>query len=574
MFKGFFAGLGWGVLLAGLMVVVADEMAVRHELTDEPVASAVELPAGSAFDAVRTDMPPQAPGVADSLPVGAAPEAAPRAVPTESLPATGVTATAPSVPVTGDSAPTVTMPTEGGDMAAVPVAPGDGRPDLPPAAALTPDAPDAAPAAVEAAPPPAGKPRVGAGTVAPEAPVLPDSPPEALLGGGGDAPPDLDVSAGLPPDVPVAPGVEIASNGGFGNSAPDLPPGPATGVTRPQAPAEIASLEPPTREGGVALPPPGAVSAMPAAPGAPVSPGAGAAPEIAQAAAPLIEEPATIEPKAPGVAETQAAADNDDAPTPAQQAAQQIPTGRLVQAGVPDAPEAEAKTEADPKDADLPEDALSRNAAVFENPEDLPILSVVLLDGGDLPLDLPFQASFALDPLDPDAQTRALAYRAAGHEVLVLPALPEGASAQDAAQAIQGSQALLNQAVALIDSPDGVLQTSRGALEQVVAEALASGHGLVTFPRGLNSAQRVAQREGVTTGVVFRDIDAAGQDAAAVKRFLDQSAFRARQEGAVIVFARVRPDTVSGLAEWVLGNRAQSVMLAPVSAALKAGAGL
>lgn len=195
------------------------------------------------------------------------------------------------------------------------------------------------------------------------------------------------------------------------------------------------------------------------------------------------------------------------------------------------------------------------------------------MDGGDAPLDLTFQASFAVDPLTPDAVARARAYRSAGHEVLVLPALPEGASARDAAQAIEGSRPLLNLAVGMIDSPDGGLQTSREALEEVVADARDTGHVLVTFDKGLNSAQRMAEREGVMTGAVYRDVDGSDQDAAAVKRFLDQAAFRARQEGAVIVFARVRPETVEGLSEWVLGNRAQSVVLAPVSAALMLGAG-
>lgn len=219
-------------------------------------------------------------------------------------------------------------------------------------------------------------------------------------------------------------------------------------------------------------------------------------------------------------------------------------------------------------------DALSRNAAEFENPSGLPVLSIVLLDGGAAPLELPFQATFALDPADEDAVRRARAYRASGHEIVALPALPEGALARDAANALAGSAALLEQSVALLDSPDGILQENRDALGEFVAEAASTGHGLLTFAKGLNSAQRVAEREGVVTGVVFRDIDGAGQDRRAVKRFLDNAAFRARQEGAVIVFARVRPETVQALAEWVLGNRAQSVTLAPVSAALRNRAGL
>lgn len=104
MFKGFFSGLAWGVLLAAVMVVVANEMAVRYDLTDEPVAAAVELPVGSAFDAVRTDVPPTPPGNADNLPGGAVPVVAAGAAQPESLPETGVPATVPAVPETGGAA--------------------------------------------------------------------------------------------------------------------------------------------------------------------------------------------------------------------------------------------------------------------------------------------------------------------------------------------------------------------------------------------------------------------------------------------------------------------------------------
>jgi polysaccharide deacetylase 2 family uncharacterized protein YibQ len=55
-----------------------------------------------------------------------------------------------------------------------------------------------------------------------------------------------------------------------------------------------------------------------------------------------------------------------------------------------------------------------------------------------------------------------------------------------------------------------------------------------------------------------------------MRRFLDQAAFRAAQDGSVVMLGRVRPDTISALLLWGLQDRAERVMLAPLSAVLKA----
>jgi polysaccharide deacetylase 2 family uncharacterized protein YibQ len=91
------------------------------------------------------------------------------------------------------------------------------------------------------------------------------------------------------------------------------------------------------------------------------------------------------------------------------------------------------------------------------------------------------------------------------------------------------------------------------------------------FPQGLNTAQKLIAREGVPSASVFRDFDANGQDARAIRRFLDQAAFRAGQEeGGVIMVGRLRAETISALLLWGLQDRASSVALAPVSAVLRA----
>jgi polysaccharide deacetylase 2 family uncharacterized protein YibQ len=91
------------------------------------------------------------------------------------------------------------------------------------------------------------------------------------------------------------------------------------------------------------------------------------------------------------------------------------------------------------------------------------------------------------------------------------------------------------------------------------------------LPNGLNTAQKLIAREGVPSVTLFRDIDGQGQNAGAVRRFLDQGAMRAgQQDEGVIMLGRVRPDTISALLLWGLQDRAASVALAPVSAVLAA----
>jgi polysaccharide deacetylase 2 family uncharacterized protein YibQ len=93
---------------------------------------------------------------------------------------------------------------------------------------------------------------------------------------------------------------------------------------------------------------------------------------------------------------------------------------------------------------------------------------------------------------------------------------------------------------------------------------------MITYSRGMNSAAQVAERAGVHGAIVFREFDNDGQNTAAIKRFLDQAAFRAGQQTGVILVGHNRPETITALLEWSLGNRASTVALAPVSPVLQA----
>ena len=210
----------------------------------------------------------------------------------------------------------------------------------------------------------------------------------------------------------------------------------------------------------------------------------------------------------------------------------------------------------------------------FSNPDNKPIMSIILIDdeesfGVEALANFPQPLTMAVDPSAPDAAEKMARHRAAGFEVVSLIDLPNGATAQDAEVALAASFAAMPEVVAVLEGPNSGIQGNRSLANQVSAIVEGSGHGLIMQDNGLNTVFKLAVRAGIPAGVVFRDFDGAGQSGAVMRRFLDQAAFRAGQDGAVIMLGRVRPDTVSALLLWALQDRASRVALAPISAVLK-----
>lgn len=217
---------------------------------------------------------------------------------------------------------------------------------------------------------------------------------------------------------------------------------------------------------------------------------------------------------------------------------------------------------------------LQRFAAPVDSDPDLPKMSIVMIDDGTGPLGpdtlegFPFPVTFAIDPAIPGAAARMASYRASGYEVAALVNLPVAAQPTDVEQILGGAVAAVPEAVALIEAPGGGLQAERSVTEQASRFAADSGHGLVFLPNGLNTAQAIAQREAVPAISILRDFDGDGQDARTKRRFLDGGAFRARQDGAVVMLGRLTPDTLSALVLWSLQDRASSVAMVPISTLL------
>lgn len=429
--------------------------------------------------------------------------------------------------------------------------------------------------------------------------------------------PDKPVSAGTPE-------VEVPAGSSFNRDAPEGPAAlPATDkniattqapvVAQPKAEAPYApnadTATPAQPEAG-ALPQstgpapqpsdaPGAVaiggespvlpnpqSMAPKAPGADSAPSASAAtlPPAPQSPpakpAPEAGAPAPATPSAaPSVAPSQA-----QAPGPAPDAPQLPQTLQIGQAGNADV--AGVTTDRLPRIGDLPpaEAAaparkipwIEAFAAPFSNPDAKPLMSIVLINAKPRPTprqlaEFPFPVTFAVDPAQPDAGEAMALYRRAGFEVAMLVTLPAEMTAKDAEVNFEIYKRVLPEAVALMDAKDSAAQTNRALLGEVMAILKDSGMGLVSYPQGLNTALQIAQRQGVPAQPVFRSFDSNGETPVVMRRFLDQAAFRAGQENGVIVVGHARAQTIQTLVEWGVQGRATTVALAPLSAVLTLG---
>lgn len=261
--------------------------------------------------------------------------------------------------------------------------------------------------------------------------------------------------------------------------------------------------------------------------------------------------------------------------------APQIETGRLPSIGAePDtktnpADETGSQSAQVPVAPSRPAGALAANSARFENPRALPVMSIILIDTPNAPIaddvleNLPFSVSFAIDAVREDATQVASRYRKAGFEVLMLTNLPLGAGASEIEIAFQAYARAVPEAVAVLDlGANGFLRGPSTATH--IAGILSDGgFGLITPSKGLNTAQKVAMREGVPAALIFRQLDSDAEKPSVIRRYLDRAAFRAKQEGHVIMLGHTRAQTIEALVQWSLEDRAASVAIGPVSAVLK-----
>ncbi|MBE9635824.1 divergent polysaccharide deacetylase family protein [Salipiger mangrovisoli] len=388
---------------------------------------------------------------------------------------------------------------------------------------------------------------------APDAPNAPGTSEVARLAVGGDAPVQPGLPA-LPPQAPMAEAQPALS------TDPAQPPQPSEDVglaaepeDAPQDPGQEANSDIPekpdaTPEPAQQEPAPRVTVLTPERPAEATQP---AAPGIGRPATSLIDR---------STEQTEPADSGAAASAPR--------VGTAAESRLPAITESPATR---PAPQQRP---LHLYGAASDLAADAPAMSIVLIDDGVGPLGpetveaFPFPVSFAISPDHPDPAAAAAGYRARGFEVLALADLPQNATPADAEVALEGALHSVPEAVAVLESADLALQHNREISEQAAGFLAASGHGLVLMPNGLNTAEALARRAGVPSLTIFRDFDGNGQDPRVMRRFLDQAAFKARQEENVVMLGRLRADTVSALLLWGLQDRATSVALVPVSALL------
>lgn len=582
MLRGFLlgtvSGLAFAAVVLGTASLVARQPAgntpPERPQTDLPDAVPQTLPAPDAAEPgtagpVAGDSPSLGPA-----PMVAPPSAAPALPVTDTVPADQPEPTVPDATLSAPETAAAPAVAPSGDPAVTP-----GRhtpaPQIPPAEAAV---------AMSTTPPPLPADAAGNGAE-PEQPAAPDAPaaaadavataPEAGAAPGAVAPPapgpqpEAMADAAPPTAADPAP-VDAVSTA------------PATPLPQPDdleiAPSAAADAPPP-----VAAP---EVAVLPEADAAPAAPAADQAVPEPVPPGPVLAEQGPAEEPEDAPAEQQAAADPAAAP-----AARPLPGGDVgVRVNRPQ-PGTEPTTEASPTPdagsdgdadgaaagtagADAP--ALVRHAAAFDNDAGLPLLSLVLIDDGSMPAGpqvagaIGLVVTIAIDPARADADQAMADWRAAGHEVVALARLPEGATAVDADVVLRATFATLPETVALIDLGAGGLQGDRGLTERALRILAETGRGFVSASGGLDPGLRLAGEAGVPAVEVLRDLDGAGQDAATIRRFMDNAAFRARQDGEAVVIARLRPDTVTALQLWTSANREAQVAFAPVSAILAA----
>ena len=589
MGRGFLTGLFWGGIVAIGMLLVSSQALDRQSLSlPKPQATSVEVPGGSEFDQAGVDTDPEVPEP-ESKPVGEAAtlvevpddaveeaptfESSALEVPTPSVGQAGElteapeASTAPEAPSPSDEA----RPDDSTADLPMPEAPGD-APETggdAPAAVAAPQSDDAQPTAPDQDDAPSGT----------EVAALPDAGAEATS----------DTETGNAPSVTTddtAPEAMVAPSLG---EEPSLPGPSADTENAPRLPQLTEPVQP---SGDAAAP---EISTAPEAP---------PAPDLTEEEAPALAEdqPEVVEEETVAEAETP---QTDEAPSllepveTVEDIAEDVETDRLPRIG-----DTEATTETDDLPAvrrfgdnsaegeeDVTDDTESASdgstepelkdgpairifGAEFVNPEGNPLLSLVLVQDGDVVIgeaemqSLPPAVAFAIDAGNEGARDLAAFYRATGREVVLIPSLPEGATPQDVEQALRVNFETLPEAVAIMDVNGSSFQSDRGAVQQVVDVVSATGHGMITFPRGLNTAHQSAERAGVPAGLIFRELDGNGESSEQIRRTLDRAAFRARPNEAIILVGSTASETLAAISEWVSGNRAKSVTLAPISAAL------
>ncbi|MDF1855441.1 divergent polysaccharide deacetylase family protein [Pseudooceanicola sp.] len=532
-----------------------------------PRTGAAEVPGGSEFNQSRADVPVTLPG---QEAVSKPPEAdSPPPPGRDGLDAIDSAAKEPgNRPETGEPESRLAAVPPAGD-APLPGSNGSETPPVQPTPVdNAPDAPSAPVAEVE----PRAVPQSTGQTAVPANVTQPQSPDAGAEGSGVGFPSqDLQAAAEAPllrsptgSAPPVAAKAEIAPPADTGSAVAPVAP------TQPQQPEVSSTTDPAPMAPAADTAAPQVAATDPAT--APAE--SGTVPQADTTPPAVVARAESVMPPNPGAT---------SGPAVGRPATRLTETGggmrsaRLPSIGNATGDSTTAAQTSAADDPSLP--PIRRYAVAFDNPENRPLMSIVLLDDGSGAVDasvlrdFPYPLTIAVDPSWSGAAQAMADYRAAGFEVMLLAGVAPEATAKDLETAFEVWTNVLPEVTAVMEKPGLGLQASRPAADQLADLLMASGHGLVLYPNGFDTARKLAVKTGVPAATLFRDFDGDGQSANVIRRFLDHAAFRAGTEGGVVMVGRVRPETVQALLVWGLQDRAGRVAIAPISALLLAGVG-
>ena len=561
MLRGLISGVFFGAVISAAVIVILSVVAPQPPGREPPKPPQVEMPdvaGGTAPEAAPVTAPDGVDGAVelpDVSPDVTLPDAADAAPMADQEPAPAPATTQ----VSGDMA----EPQEGADIAAVPdvVASVSGVSDEAAPAAPAAPAQDASPEA-ETAP-------AVAPSTQPELKVSEEpAQPEAVA----DAPEGIDALPAITEEAAPRPGAD---------GSPSAPQAPAAGVDETAALPSVDDASRPVALPGLA----GGAQAEVEAPSLadlapePVSPSGLAAPQTEGVTIVVPEDEAV--PSLPDGADPAPEVESDPAEEPEVAAAPEVGLSGTAASVMPESSDQVLIRR--PGDAAAAEDAAAGPVPLVDFAADvpraaagLPRMSVVLVDDGRLPSAaavvgaIPFPVTIAIDPSLPEAVRRSAAYRDAGIEILALADLPEGAAPQDGAAALEMAEAALGEHVGLLTRGSVMGSTVAADVSRYVAERLAEeGRGLVALREGLATPMRYAEAADLPAVEIYRDLGEAAQEARVIRRFLDQAAFRARQESGIVVLGRLKAETITALMLWSGSDRAKQVGLVPVSAVLR-----
>lgn len=277
---------------------------------------------------------------------------------------------------------------------------------------------------------------------------------------------------------------------------------------------------------------------------------------------------------APGVSVRRGVTSEPD--TPSIQPARRIEgvtVGRLPRIGdSPDvAIDADSDTELAPQEL---APAYLRNAAMPDVEPGTRPMGVVLIEAPHAEaalLDLPFQATIAMDPYDPDGPRRAAAYRMAGHDIALLAmGVPELANAQDIETILQVWLQAYPNVAALMDVAQNGVGARRALANNLASKLAQDGYGVIALHSGLDAFLQAAREAGLASASVYRVLDDGEQGLVTIRRLLDRAAFEAERNTRILVAgSAANVDTLTVLTDFAEGQGRSGVSLVPGSAVLR-----